>query len=133
IARAGRHKALLCLILLLTLAAVADRFCLQTDQATGDSSRILTTGIPSSDSDPGNRASTSAPSGDDSAAQLVPFVLQKDNGPGRTKLRRGIGGRSPVWSDTDVHVGALCTTAPMIDTKLSRQFTLVGARPSGTS
>ena len=133
IARAGRHKALLLLILVLAVAAVADRFCLQDDRTTVDSSQVLTAGLPSPDKDHGNRAGTSAPSDEGAAAQLIQFVLQKDNGPGRTKLGNRTCGRSSVWIDTDSQVGALSTTTPMVSTKLSRQFTLVGARPSGTS
>ena len=131
--RASRHKTLLLLILVLTLAAVADRYCLQDDLAIVDSSQILTTGFSSPDEDRGNRAGTSAPSDNSTAAQLVQFIMPKDNGPDRTKFRDRTCGRSSIWTDKDSQNGDLKTTAPMIDSKLGRQFTLVGARPSGTS
>ena len=124
---------MLLLVLMLALAAVADRYCLQDNIATVESSQILTTGLPSHDEAPGNRAGTSAPSDDGAAAQLVQFIMQKDNGPSRTKLRDRTYNGSSVRTNTNSHVGALNTTAPMIDSRLGRQFTLVGARPSGTS
>jgi hypothetical protein len=64
---------------------------------------------------------------------LVQFVFQKDNGPGRTRLHRKACGRSVVRTDRDSRIGVLCSTAPMIGSDLGRQFTLVGAKPSGTS
>jgi hypothetical protein len=133
IIRASNHKTLLFLILVMTLAAVADRYCMQEDLATIDSNQLLAAGLPSHDGAPGNRAGNSAPSDDGAAAQLVQFIMPKDNGPGRTKFRDRTCGRSSIWTDKDSQNGALKTTAPMIDTKLGRQFTLVGARPSGTS
>lgn len=134
IARIGRHKTLFLLPLLLALAAAADhRYCWQDDRAAVDSPQMLTAGLPSSNEDPGNRAGTSAPSDHGAAAQLVQFVLQKDNGPGRTKFQQKTCGRSVLRTDRVGRIGILCTTAPMISSDLGRQFTLVGAKPSGTS
>lgn len=133
IVRVGRHKALFLLPLLLALAAMADRHCWQDNRAAVGSTQMLTAGLPSPDEDPGNRAGTGDPSDNGAAAQLVQFVLQKDNGPGRTKLRNNACGRSSFWTNTESQIGVLSTTACMVDSDLGRLFTLVGAKPSGTS
>ena len=133
IALTSRHKTLFLLVILLVVAALADRYYHQDQQVALASSQVLTAGLPSPDETPGNRAGTSAPSDDGAAAQLVQFVMQKDNGSGRTKLRGRVCGRSLIWTDTESQVGALISTAPMVDSRLGRQFTLVGAKPSGTS
>ncbi len=133
IARVGRHKALLFLILLVALAAAADRYCLQDNQVVVDSNQMLAAGLPSPDEDSGNKAGTSSPSDHGAAAQLVQFVLQEDNAPDRAKLRDRTCGKSLFRTSIESQVGAVRTTAPMIDSRLGRQFTLVGAKPSGTS
>lgn len=133
IARIPRHKTLFLLILLLALAAVADRFCLQDKQVANGSAQMLTAGLPLPDEDTGNRAGTGAPSDNGAAAQLVQFISQKDSGPGRTRFHREAWGRSVLRTDRVSRTGILRTTAPMVSSDLGRLFTLVGAKPSGTS
>lgn len=133
IALTSRHKTMFLLVVLLAVAGVSDRYYHQDTQVVIGSPQMLTVGLPTPDETPGNRAGTSDPSDDGAAAQLVQFVMQKDNGPGRTRLRTKILDRSSVWADAESQVGALFATASLVDSRLGRQCTLVGAKPSGTS
>ena len=133
IALTSRHKTLFLLVVLLAVAGVADRYYHQDQQVVIGSSQMLTAGLPTPDETPGNAAGTSDPHDDGAAAQLVQFVMQKDNGPSRTKLRTRIAGLSSARNDVKLQVGALFSTASLVDSRLGRQFTLVGAKPSGTS
>lgn len=133
IAPASWHKALLFVLLVLALASVADRYCQPENLAADGSPQTLTAGLPLPGEDTGNRAGSGVPSDEGAAAQLVQFVLQKDNGSGRTRLQPVSSGRSVARADRTSRIGILCTTAPMISSDLGRQFTLVGAKPSGTS
>ena len=64
---------------------------------------------------------------------LVPAVLKTDSNNGRVKMAGNLSTESRCLPLTSGSRGLPLATPWLIDSDLGRQFTLVGARPSGTS
>jgi len=137
IARACRCKTLLALFFVLALAAGADRLAVAygplgtvpTDSSVG----LTAIDLPRPDVLPENMAGSGKPIDESTVCLQVPVGLKSDNGSGRSG--HYVAGRSGSWVcfSHQNTTGLLCTTISSIDSDLGRQFTLVGARPSGTS
>lgn len=137
IARACRCKMLLALFFVLALAATADRLAVAYGPlgAIPTESNLELTAVdpPRPDVLPENMAGSGKPIDESTACLQVPVGLKSDNGNGRSRLY--VAGRNGSWVSFSHQntTGLLCTTTSSIDSDLGRQFTLVGARPSGTS
>jgi hypothetical protein len=137
IARACRCKTLLALFFVLALAAGADRMAVAYGPLgmvpTESSLELTAVDPPRSDVLPENMAGSGKPIDESTVCLQVPVGLKSDNGNGRS--RHYVAGRTGSWvsSSHQSTTGFLCATISSIDSDLGRQFTLVGARPSGTS
>lgn len=137
IARACRRKTFLSLFFVLALAAGADRLAVAYGPlgTVPTDSRVELTAVdpPRPDVLPENMAGSGKPIGESTAWLQVPVGLKSDNGNGRS--RQSFAGRAGSWVCFSLqnNTGLVCTTASSIDSDLGQQFTLVGARPSGTS
>ncbi len=130
---AVRNRALLLLVVILALVAVADHLSEHNQQVAAGGNQVLTSGAVSPDETPGKQAGNSTPTDDGAAAQLVQFVWQIDNGSARGRLRESSIDKWHFRTESASRIGQICATPSLIDSGLGRQFTLVGARPSGTS
>jgi len=138
IARDSYCRALLTLVLLLALAGAADRLAAAYGPLGGGDNSGCRLGLSAAngsipEAPPENMAGTGKPVHTSSACLLVQYVLKDDNGNGRTKYYQAVRAGSEACVIRRFSPGRLCPTASLIDSDLGRQFTLVGARPSGTS
>lgn len=119
------------------LAAAADRLAVAYGPLgavpTESSLELTAVDPPRHDVLPENMAGSGKPIGESTACLQAPAGLKSENGNGRS--RQYFAGRTGSWVSFSHQntTGLLCTTTSSIDSDLGRQFTLVGARPSGTS
>ena len=104
-----------------------------------DDSTSVTAGIDSRQPSPptGELPENMVPTGKTSTGPtisfLVPAVLKTDSNNGRVKIAGNLSTESRCLPLSTGSRGFILATPWLIDPDLGRQFTLVGARPSGTS
>jgi hypothetical protein len=138
IAHARHCKVLLALLLVLALAFAADRLAasygpLGSGGPTAGGAGLTAAEPPIPAELPENMAGGGKPVGESSDCLLVPFVLKPGNGNGRIRPQAALKVGSWTCVTRRYAAVSLCPTASLIASDLGRQFTLVGARPSGTS
>jgi len=93
----------------------------------------LDVAVPGPEEAPENMAPTGTPNGEPNACFVVPLVLKSDNSSSRFKTEGDDSRESLKNAVIELRCKSVMTSSCLIDAHLGRQFTLVGARPSGTS